>query len=275
MNPESEATGYRAHGFRFEVRVEGMGGQFLTRILDWTLEGLRAQSDHMPRQVYRLTATGRQSVKVTRDEEVICGEVSELAGLTQLVNDLNRQAIASCPERLSLHAGAVAAGGQGLLLPANSGSGKTTLTAALVRAGCDYLTDEAAAVDLSSFLVEPYAKPLSLSPSSQAALGCSPSEHGPMELIPASWLRPDSYGGPVRPSLIVFPSFEPDAPAQLTPLTRGEALVELANNSFNFVDHGGEWLPALRDIVAVCDCWRITFGNALEAAEVIMERLVR
>ena len=41
-------------------------------------------------------------------------------------------------------------------------SGKTTLTAGLVRAGFDYLSDEAVAFDWDTLDIVPYAKPLSI-----------------------------------------------------------------------------------------------------------------
>ncbi len=44
--------------------------------------------------------------------------------------------------RFPLHAGCVAKEGRGLLLAGTSGSGKSTLTAALVRDGWDFLSDD-------------------------------------------------------------------------------------------------------------------------------------
>ena len=66
--------------------------------------------------------------------------------LEELPTALNQLAAASTT-CLALHSGAVRSpAGEIVLLPATSGSGKTTLTAALVRLGWDYLTDEAAGV---------------------------------------------------------------------------------------------------------------------------------
>jgi ABC-type multidrug transport system fused ATPase/permease subunit len=58
---------------------------------------------------------------------------------------------------LLIHAGAVVAPrGDGLIFPGPSGSGKSTLVAALVRAGFDYLSDEAAALDPVSRRIYPF-----------------------------------------------------------------------------------------------------------------------
>ena len=44
--------------------------------------------------------------------------------------------------RFPLHAGCVARGGRGVLLAGTSGAGKSTLTAALVKDGWDFLSDD-------------------------------------------------------------------------------------------------------------------------------------
>lgn len=274
MSFDSGAGSYRALGFYFGVRLEGSPHGLLGPAVDWLFEGLRSSREGAPEHVYRFTTIHANAVRLERDDVLVGGPVSEASALSTMTVDLNARAIASRPDHLNLHAAAVARGDKGLLLPAHSGAGKTTLTAALVIAGCHYLTDEAASVDLDCLLVEPYAKPLSLSSASQTAVGCGQSEFGPIELLPASWLQPGCWSGPVAPGSIVFPNYMPDGPAELTPITRGEALVELANNSFNFVDHGSRWLPSLRDLVAGCDCWRLTYGNALDAAALISDRVL-
>ncbi len=55
-----------------------------------------------------------------------------------------------------------------MLLVAPEDHGKTTLTAALVRDGFGYLSDEVAAIDPDSLVVRAYPKSLSLDPGSWA-----------------------------------------------------------------------------------------------------------
>ena len=64
-------------------------------------------------------------------------------------------------DRIFVHAGAVAHDGRAIIFPGASFSGKTTLTAALVRAGATYLSDEFAVLDPEG-LVHPFPKPLSI-----------------------------------------------------------------------------------------------------------------
>jgi len=58
------------------------------------------------------------------------------------------------------HAGSVARGGRGLLLPAPSGSGKTTLVAALIQAGFGFLAEDVAVLDPSTAELHPFANSL-------------------------------------------------------------------------------------------------------------------
>jgi hypothetical protein len=63
--------------------------------------------------------------------------------------------------RVFVHAGAVAWRGAAILLPGATMAGKTELTAALVRAGAEYLSDEYALLD-DAGRAHPFPKPLSL-----------------------------------------------------------------------------------------------------------------
>ncbi|MHB1311019.1 MAG: hypothetical protein ACYC3L_03295 [Gemmatimonadaceae bacterium] len=64
------------------------------------------------------------------------------------------------PERLFVHAGAVAWNGRAIVLPGRSGVGKTSLVAALVSAGATYYSDEYAVLD-GRGLLYPFTRPLS------------------------------------------------------------------------------------------------------------------
>ena len=63
--------------------------------------------------------------------------------------------------RVFVHAGVVCWKGKALLIPARSFRGKTTLTAALVKRGALYYSDEYAVLDKNGF-VHPFARPLSI-----------------------------------------------------------------------------------------------------------------
>lgn len=64
-------------------------------------------------------------------------------------------------ERVFVHAGAVGWKGKAIVIPAKSFQGKSTLTAALVKRGAVYYSDEYAIFDKDGF-VHPFAKPISI-----------------------------------------------------------------------------------------------------------------
>jgi hypothetical protein len=74
-------------------------------------------------------------------------------------------------------------------------------------------------------------------------------------------LRADSRGRKVPARVLLFPRYEPGAAAELVPMRRVEAFVEVTNNSFNFVDHGGQWMEPVRRLVMQCWCGRLTIGE--------------
>ncbi|HVN51718.1 MAG TPA: PqqD family peptide modification chaperone [Acidimicrobiales bacterium] len=84
---------------------------------------------------------------------------------------LNRLAAEGTHDRLLLHAGAVERDGRVAVIAGPSGRGKSTLTAALVRAGARYLSDELAVVDPVTGDVTAYPKPFELDGDAVARLG--------------------------------------------------------------------------------------------------------
>src|SRR6266571_635115 len=74
--------------------------------------------------------------------------------LRKLVADLSRREI-------FVHAGVVEWRGRAIVIPGKTFTGKSSLTAAFVRAGARYLSDEYALIDAEG-RVRPYPKPLSL-----------------------------------------------------------------------------------------------------------------
>ena len=113
----------------------------------------------------RIDTENDDSWRVTarEGEPVIVGD--RLYAAIRVLGEVNAAAIDSVPRQLVLHAGAVASAAGALVLPAGPNRGKSTLTAALVRAGMAYLTDEAAAITPEG-LCRPYPKAIALEPGS-------------------------------------------------------------------------------------------------------------
>lgn len=193
-----------------------------------------------------------------------------------LVHDVNRRALDDTP-LLAAHAGGVTRGDAAVVLPAHMESGKTTLTGGLVRAGFSYLTDEAVAFDWDTLAVVPYAKPLSFDRGSWPLFAeLEPVAPLPGDgykrtqwQVPADAIRPGAFacGGLVRE--LVFPRYEPSAATELVAMTRGEALVELARNTFRFRAHGRRALGTLARVVESAECHRLRVGDLDEAVALV------
>jgi hypothetical protein len=263
---------YRALGYTFDVSVEPSTPLSTAAAVPWVLSHLN--HDVKPQHHFVFSRRTKGSDLTVEVDGVALGEHSRLAdGLDVLVAEVNRQAVMSRRDKLGLHAAAVSWRGQGILLVGPSKAGKSTLAAALVRDGSGYLTDEAAFVDLNTLIIEPYPKPLSLRTGSLALLGLRTPEEvqgTTSDLVPASYLRSSVEIATVPLSTIVFIRRRPGEAVSYRPIPRAEALVELTNNSFNFVDHGGSWLGRLRRLVLACSCWHLESGDIHAAAQAVI-----
>lgn len=138
------------------------------------------------------------------------------------------------PGVVALHAGAVRTpDGRVLLLVGPSGAGKSTLTAALVAAGCDYLSDEAIGIG-GDHTILGFPKPMVLGQPAREALGLSPVDAA--STTPAE-LRADVEQLAVGtvPESVLLVRFDPDVVgAQLgEPLPPMEALEALLSNTLH------------------------------------------
>jgi HprK-related kinase A len=197
-------------------------------------------------------------------------------GLPQLEWGLNWVFAQLASRHLLLHAGAVAHRDRGLLLVAAPGSGKSTLSAALVLAGMRLLSDEFGVLRLSDGCLLPLPKPVSLKNASIALIAARPGNPviGPVfhrthkgdvaHLAPPVETMQRRHE-PVRPAVIVFPTWQRGARVERIPVRPARALAELAANSFNYGLLGPAAFAAAADLVATCACWRLVFGDLDEA----------
>jgi hypothetical protein len=195
-----------------------------------------------------------------------------------LIWRINRHVVETSGRYLLLHAAAAQRGDFGVVFPAPSGSGKTTLVAGLVRAGFHYLTDEAAAIDPASGLLEPYPKPLTVETGSWTVLSDivrdRPAELG--RALAAQWhveptsIRTDAVGSRCRPRLVVSPMYDAEADTELIRISRAEGIALLVQNSFNFVQHGRQGLQVLTDIVRDAECYRLRFRDLDDACRAVL-----
>jgi hypothetical protein len=270
---------YRALDLEFSVRTASAD---LSDYLESILEPLAAgRSAGRLQQVFSVVDDGerfKRRYAVYRDGQPIIRTPSEPQALLYLLWQLNRAVVTASDRYLLVHAAAATYGGSAILLPASMNAGKTTLVAGLVQRGFGYLTDEAAAIDPQTLMVDPFPKPLSIELGSWEALeALRPAlDQRFMRFAEDQWyvvpdaIRPGAVAVPSEPRLIVTPRFEPAAKTTIEPMSRAEGVLMLAENSFNFASHKGAGLETLAAVVRKCTCYRLTSGSLEEACAEIM-----
>jgi hypothetical protein len=166
-----------------------------------------------------------------------CSQINELAPLVKYT--LLVEAINSYHYLLYIHAGVVRGPRGCILLPAAAGSGKTSLTAAMIRAGFFYLSDEVALLEKGTLWVRPVPVSLCVKDGAWDLLSSRYPElrhrmvHHRRDSKLVRYLNPppaamDPEPGrsyPVR--WIVFPSYMPRVQTALRPLSHVDALRRL------------------------------------------------
>jgi hypothetical protein len=276
---------YRAVGFDFGVRVMDPA---LRGYLDKALEtlGRGSKSRRRPAHVYSVVDAGpqaRQRFSLYFDGLRIVRSPAPSLALSYLLWHVNRSVVRTGDDYLLIHASAAALDGRSVLMPAPMESGKTTLCSGLLRRGLQYVTDEAVAIDPKDGRIHPYPKPLSVDAGSWGVLAdLKPdlSEEattylmGQWHVSPTS-IRPDAVAGVTRARLVVSPRYRAGEKTKLEEISRAEAVLMLADNSFNFGLHGGDGLRALADVVRGCTCYRLTMNDLDEACDEVISLLER
>jgi HprK-related kinase A len=178
---------------------------------------------------------------------------------------------------LILHSAAVAWDDNAVIMPASSGDGKSTLCAALACTGWRLLSDELGLVCTSSGKIAPLARPVILKNGSIDII----RRHAPHTVWERNFkFRIDGARGAfVKPSaesvaaaqrlafprFIIFPKFRENAALQMTPVSKGQAFLRIAQNSFNFARLGPIGFDAAIRLINACECFEMAYGR-LESA---------
>jgi hypothetical protein len=269
--------GYHALAVDFRIAFDD---ERYARYWEWLLDGFSEPSGECI--TYEVDDHEDGGVCLRRDGDSMLQGTDDAALASSFVQWLNPFAIATESAVVS-HAGGVARDGFACVLPAHMESGKTTLTAGLVRAGFDYVSDEAVAFGVADGVIDPYPKPLTIDPGSQFLFpelepplppGCE-REEGAQWQVPPSAIRRDAVAGACRARWILFPSYQEGVKTRLQPLARAEALVELAKNTFRFRDQPRRALDLLSVVVREVECHRLSVGDLDDAVRVVSDLIER
>lgn len=183
---------------------------------------------------------------------------------------------------LVLHSAVVEKGGKALILPAPSGSGKSTLCTALVARGWRLLSDELTLLDVSTGLVRPFTKPISLKNESIEVIesfwpdavrgklctdtlkGCVTHFRPPVESMSESRTC-------AQPAMVIFPRYDAGSHVLIEPVDKGAAFIDLVNNAFNYHVLGEQGFHTLHRLLKNSDVYDVQYSS-LDAVIVEIER---
>lgn len=171
-----------------------------------------------------------------------------------------------------VHAATVEKNGRGYIFPGAPGSGKSTLCAALVCRGWRLLSDEMAMISLTDGLIWPIPRPVSLKNASieiirkfgkNAVLGDVVADTAkgniahmrpPLASVAASKV-------PVAPFAVVFPTYRAGAATEYQEISKGQTLMRLAENCFNYPVLGSAGFNCLADTVERSRCFTAIYSD--------------
>jgi hypothetical protein len=202
------------------------------------------------------------------------GGMPTAEALPVVLAEINTTALAEA-DLFAVHAGAVARGGRVAAMPAISGTGKSTLTAACLRAGLDYVSDEALCLDWDTGAVTPYPRPIALSPWSAAALGLPAEEGEDAEtLLTAADLGAQTAGPPLELAHVLLLERAGTSGTVLERVPRGEAVAEMLRRSFTSWRRPERAFALVHEVLADVGTWRLTLGgDPAEAADTVADLL--
>lgn len=185
-------------------------------------------------------------------------------------------------EYLKLHAAVVARDNTGIIMPGVPGAGKSTLCAALGLSGWRVLSDEHALLPLSSNLLVPLCRPVSLKNESidvirrfsdDAVLGpLSKETHKGVVCHLKADLAPDSHDTtPVPAGAMVFPRYSHEETQRLAPRRRTESFIIAAFHSFNYSLFGRAGFDAMRQLVDRVPCFDLVYHDLDWAVQAVNE----
>ena len=197
---------------------------------------------------------------------------------------INHSASETTTRHIALHAGATSLNQLGILLPGESKSGKSTLTLALLLRGCQYFSDEMAILDKTTLELLSFQQTLTLRNDvfclfqwfgqglrHRAWTSGATISGNPEAFLSVEEIRQGCQSQPCPVRFIIFPTYIPNNSVVMEPIRRGNAVLDLLRCCFDGGGNIAESIELLISVARVADCYRLTYGNAHEAAERILE----
>ncbi len=180
---------------------------------------------------------------------------------------------------LMVHAAVLERDGQAVLLVGASGSGKSTLCSALALSGWRLLSDELGLVSFDDGRLTGTARPIILK---NRAIDIVRETYPDAVFGPLIRNTPKGTVSHVRPpresvlkmderavpQMALFVEFRA-ARTEWNPVSKGQAMIRLADSSFNFGVLGRSGFNILGEMVERCHCGELIYGDLHDALELI------
>ena len=199
------------------------------------------------------------------------------AALRLLNHELLHGVMLRAPEHYYVHAGVVELGGRGLVLPGLSQAGKSTLVLALVQAGARLLSDELLAFHPATGRARAFPRAVKIRDACVRyfpELAREFAGTGETRFLPFESLGGEALAEEAEVALFAVPRWiGAEGEDELTPISRGEALLELARSSLNFGTHREESLDCLAALVHGTSAYRVGWRDPHAAAARLLAAL--
>jgi len=207
-----------------------------------------------------------------------CSASDPLAALRTLNHELLQGLMLRARSFFFVHAAVLEWQGRGIVLPGLSRAGKSTLALALLLEGARFLSDELLAFDPARRSARALPRALKIRDECVGyfpELARSFQGTGEGRFLPFAALRPDVLADEVPIAAVIVPRWSEVQELRLEPISRGAALLALAESSLNFGTHRQESLDRLADLVREARTLALAWHEPRAAARAVVRELER
>lgn len=256
---------FRAYGLLIGVRAsdEAALGDLRGRLPYGSVPSAEASVDYL----YSIRVGGEGRREGTRRFHLLYADAVQLGRTMdwqQLLDGFEKDVELFVGERahgkVFVHAGVVGWKGRAIVLPGRSLAGKSTLVAELVRAGCDYYSDEFAILDESG-RVHPFQRPLELRAGQDPGAG--------KRLLEG--LRLPTTSPPLPVAVVLFSRYRASAAFRPRPISPGRACLEMLRHTLSARTQPELVFPVFRAVTQRACAWETSRGQAAKVVQAILD----